>query len=270
MKCPLCSGTAVSPDGIKGENVCTTCGLVIDNKPIVRGFNRWNLEWHSNWHPEDPETLKEWLSTLRTVSCQLKIPRFPYQEEAALKIRKTKHIFCQSQRFAKNKRETVAALMHLVLKEYNTIRPIREICKELNLDIKSVQKKAWMLKSINNKKVILKIKRRTSKDYLHEYATTITNNKEILNFAKDTLEKIRNKGGNPISLAAGALYYASKKTMQRLSKTEIGKAFHISPRTVDTNERRIRNLMTILSSKNNVALSDQQLVTIRIKNILGS
>jgi transcription initiation factor TFIIIB Brf1 subunit/transcription initiation factor TFIIB len=265
-KCPWCSGTTVSPEGPKGEKVCTNCGLVIDNTSIIFSFKHWNPKWYSNWSPEDPETLKEWLTTLRAVSCQLKIPRFPYQEEAALKIRKAKSLFFQSQRFAKNKRATIAALIHLVLKEYNKIRSIKEICQELSLDTKSVLKQAWILKALNTEKDLLKIQRKTSKDYLLEYAIKVTNNKELLAFAEKTLAKIQNKGGNPISLAAGALYYASKTTMNPISKSQIGEAFHISPRTIDTNERRIRNIMVILANQKNTSSSKQKLVTIQIKN----
>jgi transcription initiation factor TFIIIB Brf1 subunit/transcription initiation factor TFIIB len=268
LKCPICSGTAVSPDGIKGEKVCDTCGLVIDNIPNVRGFKHWNLEWHSTWSPEEPQTLKEWLTTIRTVACQLKIPRFPFQEEAALKIRKAKQTFYRSQKFAKNKRETIAALLHLVLNEYNKIRPIDEICKELNLDTKSVLKQLWLLKTINNNKELLKLRRKTSRDYLLQIANKVTNNAEILSLAEGTLEKIGNKGGNPISLAAGALYYASKKIANPLSKDQISKAFHISSRTVDTNERRIRKLLKVIANRE--ILTKPDLITVKIKNIIGS
>jgi transcription initiation factor TFIIIB Brf1 subunit/transcription initiation factor TFIIB len=249
IKCPLCSGTAVSPDGPKGEKVCQNCGLVINNKLIVPKFDKWKPEWHSNWNQDDPETLKEWLTILKIISCQLKISRFPYQEEAALKIRKSKTIFLQSQRFAKNKRATIAALIHLVLKEYNHIRPIKGICEELGLDTQSVLKQVWTIKSINTKKEILKIKRKTSKDYLFEFANKITHNSTTLNLAHEALKNIQYTGGNPISLAAGALYHASKKNKEHLTKNQIGKIFHISPRTVDTNERKIRNYLMISPNK---------------------
>jgi transcription initiation factor TFIIIB Brf1 subunit/transcription initiation factor TFIIB len=243
VKCPKCGGTRISPDGPKGEEVCNRCGMVTDGKYNVPMFAKWTPQWHSNWTLEESKTLKEWLTTLKTVSCQLKIPRFPYQEEAAIKIRKEKAIFLQSQRFAKNKRATIVALMHLILKEYNTIRPLKQMCQELKIDSKFVQKQVWMLKTINTQKGILKIEKKSSKDYLHKYAPEITNKKEILTFAKTIITKIQNLGGNPISTAAGALYYASKTTKNPISKNQIGDAFNISPRTVYTNERRIRDLM---------------------------
>ena len=243
LKCPSCSGTAVSPEGPKGERVCIDCGLVLDYTSIGLSFSIWTPEWHSNWSSEDPEPLKEWLTTIKIVCCQLNIPRFPYQEEAALNIRKSKTLFLQSQRFAKNKRATIAALMHLVLKEYNKFRPVNKICQELDLDVKKVQKQVWLLKRVNTKKGLLKIKRKSPKDYLFEFAAKITNNNKTLAFAKKTLDCNKIRGGNPISLAAGALYYSSKITMNPISKSQIGEVFHISPRTVDTNERRIRNLM---------------------------
>jgi transcription initiation factor TFIIIB Brf1 subunit/transcription initiation factor TFIIB len=255
LKCPSCSGTYVSPEGIKGEKVCSTCGLVINDSNIVPKFNSWTLEWHSNWNSEEPESLIEWLTTLRTVSCQLRIPRFPYQEEAAIKIRKHKYLFLKSQRFAKNKRITIIALMHLVLKEYDKIRSIKQMCQELNIDSKLVLKQVWMLKKINIKKGLIKIQRKTSNEYLLEYATQITNKKETLAFAKNIIAKIQKLGGNPISVAAGAFYYASKTTMNPISKSEIGEVFHISPRTVETNERKIRNLMLIPSNQKHTPTS---------------
>ena len=50
-------------------------------------------------------------------------------------------------------------------------------------------------------------------------------------------------GGNPVSLAAGAFYHICKKRKIKVSKDEIGRAFHISGRTVYSNERRIRKQM---------------------------
>ena len=243
LKCTLCGGTTISPDGLKGEEVCTKCGLVKNHRYNIPMFAQWNPQWHSNWTSEDPETLKEWLTTLRTVSCQLRIPRFPYQEEAAIKIRKEKAIFSQSQRFAKNKRATIVALMHLVLKEYNKIRPVKQMCQELKIDSKMVIKQVWVLKTINHKKGLIKIKRKSSKDYLLKYAPQITNETKILICAKKIVSNVQKLGGNPISTAAGALYYASKTTKNPISKNVIGDTFNISPRTVYTNERRIRTII---------------------------
>jgi len=220
-------------------------------------YNRWNPEWHSNWSQEESESLKEWLTTLRTISCQLRIPRFPYQEEAAIKIRKHNSLFLKSQRLAKNKRATITALMHLVLKEYNKNRPIKQMCQELNIDRKLVLKQVWILRTINVKESIFRIQRKTSNDYLIEYATQITSKNETLTFAKNIITKIHKLGGNPISIAAGALYYSCKKTKSKISKDQIGEVFHISPRTVDTNERRIRNTMV-----KNLSSSSQRLVPI--------
>ena len=244
VKCPVCNGIPACPDGPKGEKVCTTCGLVLDQTKSFPSFVQWNPEWHSNWKTEDPEPLKEWLTTLRTVSCQLRIPRFPFQEEVAIKIRKEKNLFLKSQRFAKKKRITIVALLHLILKEYNKNRPIKQMCEELNIDQKTVLKQAWILKKINIKKKLIKTQRKRSKDYLIEYGHQVTQKKETIILAKRILNVLQKRGGNPISVAAGALYYSSKITKNRISKSQIGKVFHISPRTVDTNERKIRNYMS--------------------------
>jgi transcription initiation factor TFIIIB Brf1 subunit/transcription initiation factor TFIIB len=224
--------------------VCTTCGLVLDQTQSLPSFVQWNPEWHSNWKDEDPEPLKEWLTILRIVSCQLRIPRFPFQEEVAIKIRKEKNLFLKSQRFAKKKRITIVALLHLILKEYNRNRPIKQMCKELNLDNKMVLKQVWIIKKINTKKKLINTQRKKSKDYLVEYGHQVTHKKETIILAKRILNILQKRGGNPISMAAGALYYSSKITKNRISKTHIGKVFHISPRTVDTNERKIRNYMS--------------------------
>jgi transcription initiation factor TFIIIB Brf1 subunit/transcription initiation factor TFIIB len=244
MKCPKCSGDAVTPEGIKGEKVCPHCGLVLGKPLIVGGFTQWNPEWHSNWRETDTETLKEWLTTLRTVSCQLSIPQFPYREEAARTLRKGNYIFSQSQKFGKNKRATVAALIHLILKEYNKTRPIKDICQELSLDNTLVMKQAWILNcTIKTQNPIIKIERKTPKDYLTELGTKITPKNDVLRAAQETLEKAQMKGGNPIALASGALYHAYKQKKIKISKDKIGQAFGISPRTVDTNERKIRRLI---------------------------
>ena len=119
-----------------GEKICKNSGLVIEDSPTFKSFTQWVPEWHSNWKEEDSETLKEWLTTLRSVTCHLNIPNYPYREEAARTIRTQNRLLSKSQKLSKNKRATVAALMHLVLKEYNKTRPIKDIAKELSLDTK--------------------------------------------------------------------------------------------------------------------------------------
>ncbi len=244
MKCPKCAGSAVSPEGSKGEKVCPRCGLVLSRPFATRSYTQWTPEWHANWRENDSETLKEWLTTLRTVSCQLGVPHFPYREEAARTIRKGKHLFAQSQKFGKHKRATVAALIHLILKEYNKTRSIKDICQELSLDPSLVMKQAWMLNdTVKTENQILRIQRKTSNDYLLELGGKITFDTAILQAAKETLVRVQKKGGNPVALASGALYYAHKQHKARISKELIGQTFGISARTVDTNERKIRRLI---------------------------
>jgi transcription initiation factor TFIIIB Brf1 subunit/transcription initiation factor TFIIB len=239
-----CNGIFIYPQGQDGEKICSNCGLVMDQTPIVKGFAQWTPEWYSNWDEEDSETLKEWLTTLRAVSCQLNIPNYPYREEAARTIRNKHRELAKSQKLSKNKRATIAALMHLTLKEYNKMRPITEISKQLSLDSRTVMKQTWLLnKTLNTEKEPLKIQRKTASDYLHEYAGKIAQNKELIVKTDETLCKIRRAGGNPIGLAAGAFYNTCKTHKVKISKEKIGEIFHISARTVYTNEARIRRLM---------------------------
>jgi transcription initiation factor TFIIIB Brf1 subunit/transcription initiation factor TFIIB len=234
---------------LDGEKICNKCGLVVDDAPIFKGYTQWAPEWHSNWNEEDSETLKEWLTVLRGVSCQLNLPNYPYREEAARTIRKQNRALFKSQKLSKNKRATVAALMHLVLKEYDKMRSIKEISKELSLDHRMVMKQAWLLnKTLKTKKEPIRIKRKTSIDYLHEYATKVTTNRELILNAENTLKKIKRSGGNPIGLAAGAFYYAAKKT--KISKEKIGQTFGISERTVYSNEAKIRKLIEVTPIEN--------------------
>lgn len=233
----------VFPEGLNGEKICSNCGLVIDETPTVKGYAQLIPEWFSHWNEQDSETLKEWLTTLRTISCQLNIPNYPYREEAARTIRKQNHELFKSQKLSKNKRATIAALIHLILKEYDKIRPIKEISKELSLDCKTVMKQAWLLnKTLKAKKEPIKIQHLTAIDYLHEYAGRTTTNKELILNAEKILQKTRRSGGNPIGLAAGAFYYVSKK-QENISKEKIGVAFGISARTVYSNEAKIRKII---------------------------
>ena len=148
MNCPKCSGEAVSPEGLSGEKVCSICGLVLNGESLAKGieFTQYNPEWFSNWSEQDSETLREWLTTLRTVSCQLNVPAFPYREEAARTIRKGNRLLFQSQKFGKNKRATIAALVHLILREYGKDRPLKDIAQQLSLDTRLVTTQAWILK----------------------------------------------------------------------------------------------------------------------------
>jgi transcription initiation factor TFIIIB Brf1 subunit/transcription initiation factor TFIIB len=244
------NNTILSPEGLEGEKICSKCGAVIDETPTFKGFTQWTPEWYSNWDEQDSETLKEWLTILRSVSCQLNIPNYPYREEAARTIRKQRQTLFRSQKLSKNKRATVAALMHLTLREYNKRRPIKEISRELSLAPKTVMKQTWLLsKALKQKKEPLKIPMKTAVDYLHECAGKITSDKELILQAQNNVLRIKRFGGNPIGLAAGAFYDICKKNKTKISKEKIGDAFRISPMTVYINETRIRRLLTTKFTK---------------------
>jgi len=247
LACPCGKGRVVSPEGQNGEKVCSACGLVLKRNPVAKeqNFTQWSPEWHSNWHENDSETLKEWLTILRTVSCQLSLPSFPYREEAARRIRKENHLLFQSQKFGKNKRATVAALLHQVLKEYDKNRPVKEICTQLGLDSKLVTKQNWNLnKTFTEAQGNASLPRKLSTDYLFEYGGKITNDKNLLVEAEEILTRIRRSGGNPVALASGALYHVCKSKKVKVSKERIAEVFKISHRTVYTNEARIRRLLS--------------------------
>jgi transcription initiation factor TFIIIB Brf1 subunit/transcription initiation factor TFIIB len=249
FKCKKCNAGIIYPEGLGGEIICIKCGLVLDDTPTFKSFTQWSPEWYSTWNKEDSETLKEWLTTLRAVSCQLNVPAFPYREEAARTIRSQNHLIFKQQKLSKNKRATVAALIHLILKEYDKMRPLKDIAKDLSLDSRSVMKQAWILnKTLNQEKKHLKIQRKTAIDYLHENAGKITNDKKIILAAESIILKVKRSGGNPIGLAAGAFYEACKENKARISKEKIGEAFSISQRTVVTNSARIRELLALLAA----------------------
>jgi len=174
------------------------------------------------------------------VSCQLNLPSFPYREEAARVIRVKSDIFFRSQRFGKNKREAVAALVYLVIREYDEIRPLKEICQKLSLDHRLVMKYAWTMRKMTNFH-----KTFSARDYLGKYGWKLTSDAKLIQAVEHLLTNIRNEiSGNPVSLAAGALYFLCRSRKMKVSKDDIGKAFNISPRTVYSNERRIRRLIS--------------------------
>jgi transcription initiation factor TFIIIB Brf1 subunit/transcription initiation factor TFIIB len=245
LECPKCNNDIISPEGINGEQICGSCGLVVNSAPAHSNFIHWAPEWFSNWSEEDSETIKEWLTTLRAVSCQLNLPNYPYREEAARTIRSQNSTLFKSQKLSKNKRTAVAALIHLILREYNKSRPLKEISKELNLNEKSVTKHAWLLNKMLNLKEekSIKIQRKTAVDYLNQHAAKITNNKQLILNANNTLLKIKKAGGNPIGVAAGAFYNSCKNSKAQISKEKIGEIFKISERTVYVNEARIRKIL---------------------------
>ena len=141
--------------------------------------------------------------------------------------------------------------MHLILKEYDKVRPLKEISRELSLDNRQLMKQAWLLnKKLNFEKETPENSKKNSYDYLHEYAGKITKDKELIFQAEKVLLTIKRAGGNPIGLAAGAFYHICKKNKAKISKEEIGETFKISERTVYTNEARIRRLLAQPRAKN--------------------
>jgi len=239
MQCPECQGPLISPSGQQGETVCQKCGLVVQRIRTSQTFAQWAPEWFSNWDQDDSDTLREWLTTLRTISCQLNLPNFPYREEAARIIRTKSSQLFRSQRFGKNKREAVAALMHLILKEYNEMRPLKEICETLNLDHHLVYKYAWTMRTIINLNNNF-----TPRDYLKKYGAKLIPDPTHLQAAEQILTSIQKKiSGNPASIAAGALYLVCRNNGTKIGKDEIGRAFHISGRTVYSSQRRICRLI---------------------------
>jgi transcription initiation factor TFIIIB Brf1 subunit/transcription initiation factor TFIIB len=86
----------------------------------------------------------------------------------------------------------------------------------------------------------------TPVDHLKYNAWKLTHNIELIKKTENLLEKLSKKvSGNPVSLAAGALYYMCKSRGLKLSKNEIGKAFHISGRTVYSNGKKISEIMPL-------------------------
>jgi transcription initiation factor TFIIIB Brf1 subunit/transcription initiation factor TFIIB len=248
MNCQKCDGQIVYPEGLNGEKICSRCGLVAEGTLSLKGYSQWTPEWYSNWNEQDSETIKEWLTTLRAVSCQLNIPNFPYREEAARTIRTQKRCLSKSQKLSKNKRATVAALIHLVLKEYKKARPIAEISDELKLDRRLVLKQTWILnKELNQENPKLRIKHKTALDYLKEKGHKVVIDKAILQEAEKILVSIKSSGGNPIGVCAGALYFACKNR-SKVKKEDIARTYGISARTVYANEVRIIKLTERKSS----------------------
>jgi hypothetical protein len=81
-------------------------------------------------------------------------------------------------------------------------------------------------------------------DYSETYGYQLAPGLELVGTTEKLLTNIHKRiSGNPISLAAGALYHICKEKAIKISKDEIGKAFHISGRTVYSNERRISKLI---------------------------
>jgi len=240
LDCPECHSEIIFPQGHDGESVCEKCGLVVPfttTTTFSHDFIDWTPEWYSKWDKEDSETLRKWLTTLRTVSCQLSLPAFPYREEAARIIRLKRSLLFRSQKFGEYKREAVAALIHIILREYRKMRPIKEICHILSLDPDMVMKFDWLVQGM------LGGNRVSAEEYLKKYACNLGADASLISTATQLLRKINYKGGNPVSLAAGALYYVCKLKKLKISTQEIGDAFHISGRTVYSNEYKIRMLV---------------------------
>jgi transcription initiation factor TFIIIB Brf1 subunit/transcription initiation factor TFIIB len=240
LKCPECHGALILPSGEGSEVVCEICGLVISGFQHHQGFNEWTPERYSNWDKRDSCTLMEWLTELRTVSCQLHIPDFPYREEAARVIRKKSSKIFRSQMLGKNKKEAVTALVFLILRQYGEARSLKEMCETLSLDASLVMKHSWVLRKATELKRIY-----SPSDHLRYNAWKITRNVKLIKKTENLLKKLGSRlHGNPISLAAGAFYHICKTKEKKISKEEIGKAFHISGRTVYSNEKRISEIVS--------------------------
>jgi transcription initiation factor TFIIIB Brf1 subunit/transcription initiation factor TFIIB len=168
------------------------------------------------------------------------LPNFPYREEAARIIRLKSNVLLRSQRFGKNKTAAVTALIHLILRKYNEVRPLKEICDTIALDQRLVMKYAWAMRKMTNMHRTF-----TAQDYLRKFAWELTSDATLIQAGDDLLTNLRKEvGGNPISLAAGVFYFVCQERKIRMSKDKIGEAFHISNRTVYSNERRISRFMS--------------------------
>ena len=241
LKCPECHGSLIFPNGKYGEIVCERCGLVITGFQDNQGFTEWTPEWYSNWDKRDSDTLREWLTALRTVSCHLCLPDLPYREEAARVIRKRRSRIFRSQMLGKNKKEAVTALVFLILRQYGEARSMKEMCETLSLDTSLVMKHSWVLRKMTKLKRIY-----SPSDHLKYNAWKLTHNLDLIRKTEDLLGRLGKKvSGNPVSLAAGAFYHICKSKGLKLSKDDIGMAFHISGRTVYSNEKRISEIVSM-------------------------
>jgi len=83
-------------------------------------------------------------------------------------------------------------------------------------------------------------------DLLKYNAWKLTHNIDLIKNAEGLLERLGKKAsGNPVSLAAGAFYHICKSKGVKLSKDEVGMAFHISGRTVYSNEKKISKMVSM-------------------------
>ncbi len=229
----------MAPDGLEGEIVCNGCGLVIRQPRASQDFTARTPSWHSNLSAGDSSTLREWLTTLRAISCQLELSDIIYREEAARIIRK-KSSLLRSRRFGGNKRETAAALYYLVLRRYDKIQSLKEICEKLSLDYRLVKKCAWYLQEMADLQRPF-----PPEDYIRKYGWKIAPSPQLIAATEKLLASIRGEiSGNPASLAAGALYNICKSRNMNITKDDVGQAFSISGRTVYSNERRIYKIIT--------------------------
>jgi len=216
FNCPECQGSLIFPNGQYSEIVCERCGLVITGFQDNQCFTEWTPEWYSNWDKRDSGTLREWLTALRTVSCQLHLPEFPYREEAARVIRKKSSNIFRSQMLGKNKKEAVTALVFLILRQYGEARSLKEICATLSLDTSLVMKHSWVLRKMTKLGISY-----SPSDHLRYNAWKLTPNIELIKKAENLLEKLGKKvSGNPVSLAAGAFYHICKSKGLKLSKDD--------------------------------------------------
>jgi len=138
------------------------------------------------------------------------------------------------------------------------MRPLKEISQMLSLDHRLVTKYAWTMHKMVRFHRAFSTKdnlRKSAKDYLRKYGWNLTADAKVMQQAEQTLKTIRKQiSGNPISLAAGAFYFVCKSRNIKVSKDKIGEAFHISGRTVYSNERRINTLMSEKASNSNLTL----------------
>jgi len=239
LKCPKCNGALVFPDGELGESVCAGCGLVTTQDFLNQGYVEWTPSLYSQWRENESNTMREWLTVLRLISSQLNLPNMPYREEAARIIRNKRDIFLRSQKYGRNKKEVISALIYIILREYDKLRSLKDICGHLSLNYNLVSKMVWDIR----KKTKFKTKI-TAIDYLWVYGGKIIKDFKLLKTTEKLLKNIRIRiHGNPVSLAAGALYLVCKKNNLKISKEKIGETFQISERTVYSNYFRIKDLI---------------------------
>ncbi len=286
--CPECESTLTEEDYSRGELLCSSCGLVLEDRTLDRGPGRYSGDRESGirqWGPSRDELLpdfgistaaigtkdktgrmlpasknaamhrlrkldrrakhREWrsrnldlaLSEISAICSQLGLKE-TVKREAAMICRRLK----EYRLHGRPNEELVVAIVYAASRVVHVPRTLHEVSQVSGLPEKEIGRNYRFI----TRKLDLDVSNPSPQDYIPRFANeldlSVETTRSAVEMATRLVENEMAIGRDPVGIAAGAIYLASRRNGDRRTQGEISEVAGVSDATIRTASAAIEKL----------------------------